>query len=431
MRKIARLFSSLLIVLAVYVSGAAAQIIKPTYPIASDVFTTLYETVVPDTPVSGLSPMELSHVSQYSQYGYGNWHYGPGLVSDTRTDIMPSGYNYATAVKKTKLLNFFTITDIHITDKESPSQLIYLQQLTPENAHDHSIYSPIMPYTTQVLDAAVQTINALHKQNPFDFGMSLGDICNSTQYNEQDGISMSLTARSSPRVPALISEPTPSIIRNLTRRQGLIRRSPGIRLSATTIISGSVRSREHVSFGSPASATLSSPWEMSSPNPANINNPEYYMGVLDGSTPDGDIIDAGPVENFSSPPKVAADPDRRSLSRTEWMNEFFTTSSNPVGHGFNLVDPNQEKGFACYSFVPKSNVPLKVIVLDDTQMEADGSTDIHGHGFLDQARWDWLKKELADGDAAGQLMIIAAHIPIGVEPTVLLRWNGGSILKMP
>jgi hypothetical protein len=34
------------------------------------------------------------------------------------------------------------------------------------------------------LDAAVQTINALHKINPFDFGISLGDASNSTQYNE-------------------------------------------------------------------------------------------------------------------------------------------------------------------------------------------------------------------------------------------------------
>jgi hypothetical protein len=67
--------------------------------------------------------------------------------------------------------------------------------------------------------------------------------------------------------------------------------------------------------------------------------------------------------------------------------------------------------------VPKSDIPIKVIVLDDTQKEDDGSADIHGHGFLDKARWAWLKKELADGDAAGQLMIIAAHIPINVEVT--------------
>ena len=111
------------------------------------------------------------------------------------------------------------------------------------------------------------------------------------------------------------------------------------------------------------------------------------------------------------------------------MKEFFTTSSNPVGHGFNLADA--DKGFACYSFVPKSTIPIKVIVLDDTQRKTTALADIHGHGFLDQARWDWLKKELADGDAAGQLMIIAAHIPIGVEDGTRPKWAGGSILKMP
>jgi len=137
--------------------------------------------------------------------------------------------------------------------------------------------------------------------------------------------------------------------------------------------------------------------------------------VLDGSTPYANIIGAGPVGKFSSPPKVAADPDRRSLLRTEWMKEYFNTSSNPIGHGFNLIDA--ENGFACYSFVPKSTVPIKIIVLDDTQREDDGSAGIHGHGFLDKARWIWLKKELADGQAANQLMIIAAHIPIAVEET--------------
>jgi len=132
---------------------------------------------------------------------------------------------------------------------------------------------------------------------------------------------------------------------------------------------------------------------------------------------------------------VVADPNRRSLHRTEWIQEFFNTTTSPVGHGFNLVasNPNfnlvpaaDRAGFACYSFVPKANLPLKVIVLDDTQREDDGSVDIHGHGFLDAARWAWLQKELADGQAANQLMIIACHIPICVTNvgTELEWWLG-------
>jgi hypothetical protein len=61
-----------------------------------------------------------------------------------------------------------------------------------------------------------------------------------------------------------------------------------------------------------------------------------------------------------------------------------------------------------------STIPLKVIVLDDTQSESDGSHDIHVHGF-DARRWNWLKGGLAAGQAANQLMIIAVHAPIAVE----------------
>jgi hypothetical protein len=98
------------------------------------------------------------------------------------------------------------------------------------------------------------------------------------------------------------------------------------------------------------------------------------------------------------------------------MNEFFNTSSNPVGHGFNQTDA--DNGFACYSFMPNPDAPIKVIVLDDTQSEEDGNfldAPDYGHGSLDEARYNWLVSELDAGQAANQLMIIAAHIPIAVE----------------
>ena len=143
------------------------------YPIASDVFTTLQRTVV-----SGSKPsvaINFNEISKYSQYGYGDWTFGEPLESVTRTDIMPDLYNKTAVTKKAKLLNFFTISDIHITDKEAPNQLIYLQRLYPTLSVGASLYSGVMLSTTQVFDAAVQTINALQKQKPFDFGISLGD----------------------------------------------------------------------------------------------------------------------------------------------------------------------------------------------------------------------------------------------------------------
>ena len=387
------------------------------YPIASDVQTTAQRTIVPGpTPATAINLWE---ISKYSQYGYGNWTYGPGLPHDRRLDLMPAAYRGPAITKKTKLLNFFTISDIHITDKESPNQLIYIQRLHPTLPVGASIYSGIMLYTTHVLDAAIQTVNALNQRNPIDFGLSLGDASNTTQYNETRWYIDVLDGK-------------------------VIRPSSGAHLGADTIAYQKPFKAAGLDKAIPWYQTLGNHdhfWMGSIPvdhsqrkdlrqsyisdevfatgdvlrDPRKLNSRDYYVGVLDGSTPYGDIRYAGPVGDFKSPPKVAADPDRRSLLRTEWMAEFFKTASQPVGHGFNTTDA--KNGFASYSFMPKSNLPLKVIVLDNTQKEDDGSVDIHGHGFLDQARWAWLKKELAEGTAAGQLMIIAAHVPIGVEVT--------------
>jgi metallophosphoesterase (TIGR03768 family) len=403
-------------------SGCSKNLVKNQsqlegYPIDSDVQTTLQRTVAPGTKPS--VTIDLDKVSKYSQYGYGNWTFGDPLKSVTRTDIMPALYDGSAVTKKTKLLNFFTMSDIHITDKESPNQLIYLQRLHKKLPVGASLYSGIMLYTTHVLDAAVQTINALHKQKPFDFGISLGDTCNSTQYNELRWYIDVLDGKViTPSSGAHLGADTIDYQKPY-QAAGLDKAIPWYQ---------ALGNHDHFWIGSiPVDYSLRTDLRQSYisnevfatadilTNPATINNRDYYMGVLDGSTPYGDIKYAGPVTDFKSPPKVVPDPDRRSLLRTEWMKEFFATSSTPVGHGFNLTDANN--GFACYSFVPKSTIPIKVIVLDDTQKENDGSADIHGHGFLDQARWDWLKKELADGDAAGQLMIIAAHIPINVEVT--------------
>jgi hypothetical protein len=62
--------------------------------------------------------------------------------------------------------------------------------------------------------------------------------------------------------------------------------------------------------------------------------------------------------------------------------------------------------FACYHFYPRADIPIKVIVLDDT--DKVGSA----YAALDEKRFNWLKNELEDGQNAGELMIICAHIPV-------------------
>jgi metallophosphoesterase (TIGR03768 family) len=406
------------------------------YPIDTDVQTTdqrmlsFSMTFTPDTT-------KLSRVSQYDAWGYGVWTFGAPLPVEARTDsttfgIMPDGYVVPALPAKKKLLNFFAITDIHITDKESPNQLIYLQQFDSTwSGTNTSIYSPIMPYTTHVLDAAIQTVNALHRKNAFDFGISLGDTCNNNQYNELrwyiDVIDGKIITPSSgahlgadtidyqkPYKAAGLDKSIPWYQAIGNHDHFFIGSFPinadpslGIRDS---YISGNVWAR--ADFLIPNFNTFPVLFNMDNMTVGTM----YYMGIIDGTTPLGNIIHNGEVGSpgFEVPPTVVADPYRRSLQRTEWISEFFNTTTIPAGHGFNLINPVQQSGFACYSFLPKSNIPIKVIVLDDTQREDDGSKDIHGHGYLDANRWAWLKAELVAGQANNQLMIIAAHIPIAV-----------------
>jgi metallophosphoesterase (TIGR03768 family) len=396
------------------------------YPIDSTVSTTLQKTVKLSQSFSGtIAANDLQNIAEYDSKGYGVWTDGGPLVSVLRKDIMLTGYSPKTVNNPAKLLRFFAITDIHTIDKESPSQLIYIQQAKdadPKAATNTSIYTPAMLYSTHVLDAAIQTVNALHKQNPIDFGISLGDTCNSAQYNELrwyidviDG--KVITPSSGAHVGAdTIDYQKPY------KAAGLNPAIPWYQtlgnhdhfwLGSLPFDAGDMRktciSDEVLAMGDAIA------------NAANLYNdkpPLYYMGVIDGSTPTGTVIKGGKVGDpgFTTPPKVVADKDRRAVTKPQWIQEFFNTSTSPVGHGFSLVPSGQDDGFACYSFVPKLTIPIKVIVLDDTQREDDGATSIHGRGFLDKARWAWLKKELAAGDAANQLMIIAAHIPIGVSP---------------
>lgn len=402
----------------------------PGYPIDSNVVTTLQNTVKLGTNFSGtIEAQDLKNISEYDLNCYGVWTDGGPLACDKRDDIMSTTYTYPPVNEPETLLRFFAITDIHITDKESPSQMIYMQPLNEYGfeASVTSVYSPNMLYTTHVLDAAVQTVNALHQITPIDFGICLGDTCNSTQYNELrwyidvlDGqeIYPSSGAHDGAdtidyQKPYKAAGLDPSIpwYQAIGNHDHFWLGSIPVEFGG---LGDSYTSDEVIAMGN-ALANGSDIY--------NTTTQQYYMGVIDGATPNGEIINAGRVEAFRSPPKVTADPDRCSLSQPEWKEEFFNTSTDPVGHGFNLVPPGREDGFACYSFVPKSNIPVKVIVLDDTQSEEDGATSIHGRGFLDQARWTWLKQELADGDAADQLMIIAAHVPIGVQPPAAFHGN--------
>jgi metallophosphoesterase (TIGR03768 family) len=402
-------------------TGADSKNPLKGYPIASEVLTTLDRTVLVDAIPSSSAKIYPYEISKFKQNGYGNWHYGSGDASEKRLDIMPATYIGESATHTAKLLSFFTITDSHISDEESPSQAIYLGF----QGGISSGYSPVMMYTTQVLDAVVQTVNALNKKSPIDFGISLGDTCNDTQYNELRWYIDVLDGKDINPDSGVKDDPVPGPYNDYQdpfKAAGLDKSIPWYQ---------TLGNHDHFWIGcNPVNSYLGSFYTGTAilnlgniiADPLGVDSRGFYVGAIDGRTPNGDIIGIGPQAGFATPPQVlAADPNRRSLLRTEWMAEFSSTSTQPVGHGF--TQSNLDTGFACYSFEPKADIPIKVIVLDDTQREDDPNVGGFGHGSLDPARYNWLVNELDKGQTEGKLMIIAAHIPIGVmQPGSVTGW---------
>jgi metallophosphoesterase (TIGR03768 family) len=388
-----------------------------SWPISNQVLTTVDQQIIP-VAIPGRTPqIGPDQVSLYSQYGYSAWQTAPGQVCSPRTELAPG---YSGARNAARLLTFFTFTDIHLADKESPAQLIYQGVGGGWGSGEVSAYSPVVLSTTHVLDAAVQTVNVLHQRVPFDFGISLGDDCNNTQYNEVRWFVDVMDGK-------------------------IITPSSGLNLGATTIDYQMPYQAAGLNpaipwyqvLGNHDQFFMGGAYETTKTSSAHVSNTIIdvgigsnhvqvlaqtgaYMGVVDGSTPLGNIYGAGPEANFpSGPPTVVADANRHSLSTStnttlNWMTEFFNTTSSPVGHGFTRANLNDSTTTAaCYSFVPKSTVPIKIIVLDDT-VKGSGLSE-YVTGSLDAARLAWLQGELKAGQDNNQLMIIAAHIPINPQ----------------
>lgn len=158
-------------------------------------------------------------------------------------------------------------------------------------------------------------------------------------------------------------------------------------------------------------------------NSKELDDEDIYGGIIDGTTTYGKIIGSG-ISNGkdANTHKIVPNVDRQFMDSKAFVDMF------PSGHG---LKPSTDDPLDCYTFEPKSNVPVKVIVLDDIAKQdekfLDPSADSQiatnaANGLLDNVRFEWLKKQLKLAQDSGQLIIVATHIPIGMKGL----WNATS-----
>jgi 3',5'-cyclic AMP phosphodiesterase CpdA len=150
-------------------------------PLASVTLTT-ERTIVPlharATPADARNSMVPTDREAMLAEGLGQYGFGPG---EPVVPTMPDGSTPpASGANATQLVRFVHVTDIHLTDDESPTRLELVDSPPPLDAAAR----PQHPYMGRILNAAVRSVNALNAQAPIDFVLLGGDTVDSAQKNE-------------------------------------------------------------------------------------------------------------------------------------------------------------------------------------------------------------------------------------------------------
>jgi len=151
-------------------------------PWSSAKLTTERTIVLGRTPLTSAdarSPMDPAARDSLLADGFGSYEWGPGEPVQTR--LAPGASTPpAAGPNARKLVRLVHVTDVHITDDESPIRLELLDGAHPTDGAAR----PQAPFMGRILNAAVRTVNALHADEPVDFVLVTGDATDSAQKNE-------------------------------------------------------------------------------------------------------------------------------------------------------------------------------------------------------------------------------------------------------
>lgn len=317
--------------------------------------------------------------------------YGPGEIPLLRSDLAPGFPGFGEKV--VSLGCFLHITDTHSTDEESPATLHYRR---------------FAGHSPQILDAHVATIRRIASLIDLDFVMHTGDATENAQENELEWFLKVMDGGEvNPNSGAVIE--------------------PGGRFAGP----------ENQPFSAQGLGNI--PWYF-----AMGNHDELVMGSLTPTEGFDELAVGGfsPIGYSSALPfqvpfigttlplelqgaAITPDPQRRHLSREEFLERLLASSSLPKGHGYSRA--NIEEGLRLYTADPIPGVPLRLIALDTA------SPIGYSLGSIRQAQFERLQESLEEAKQMGLLVVLASHHPSGsitdLPPLEGMRSKNGSDLR--
>ncbi|MCW2782650.1 MAG: family metallophosphoesterase [Marmoricola sp.] len=359
-----------------------------------------------------------------------------------RNDL--GGHQSTTALTDRKpVLTFVQLSDVHLADHQSPMRTEWLDRFEDQDAPGDpvpgllsSAYRAHEMLSLHVADAMIRTINDIRcgpvTGKPIAFVIQTGDNSDNCQYNEVrwnidvlDGTSVTPDSG------------------NTGKYEGVMSANPMIYdihyWHPDGTPAGKVDDLARSRYGFPVvKGLLESSRKTFKPAGLNQNIPWYtafgnHDGLVQGNFPHSlqlSLVGTGPLKIISSPAGVSEadvlnlartqnltgvlnavsllstatlvtpDLNRRSLTRSQIVEQHFTTPPlpGPVGHGFTTT--NRLQGTAYYTFIQSG---VQFIVLDT--VNPNGWDD----GSIDSAQLAWLTGLLNAPATKTLPAVIASH----------------------
>jgi metallophosphoesterase (TIGR03767 family) len=338
--------------------------------------------------------------------------------------------------RRKPLLAFAQLSDVHIVDAQSPMRVEYVDRYDDEDEPGDptpgifgSAYRPQEVLTAQIVEAMIREINQIGAGpvtgKPLAFAVQTGDNSDNSQFNE---IRWNIGVLDGGEVRADSGD--------LSRFEGVMDGDPTYYDTHYWHPDGTPEGKEddqpRRTYGFPEvpglldaarrpfqATGLGIPWYTALGNhdplaqgnfPSTMQLNTVAVGPLKMISPptgvsQADVLDAlrgnyaDFVAAFAATPhvrQVTPDPDRRLLQRAAVVEEHFTTTGAPVGHGF--TETNRADGTAYYTF---DRGLLRFVVLDTVNPNGEAN------GSLDQTQFAWLQEQLQA--AAGRLVVVVSH----------------------
>ena len=301
------------------------------------------------------------------------------------------------AGRRKALLAFAQLSDIHICDTQSPLRLELGEKVSS------SAYRPGEMLTGHVADAMVRRINEVRRGpalgKPLALAIQTGDNTDTGQYNE---VRWNIDILDGGTVAVDSGDPS--------RYEGVMDGDPAFYDTTFWHPEGTPAGLEddkpRSQYGFPVIPGLldaaRAPFESEGLQMQWYTAMGNHDGLVQGNWAHSPVYRDQAVGTIKKTTRgdrtITKDDRRRLLSRQEWVEEHFTTTGAPVGHGF--TEQNRDRGTAYYHF---DRGLIRFIVLDTVAKFGD-------KGALDKVQFTWLKELL--GRSRRRLVVLASHHPL-------------------